>query len=91
MKPISFEQANKTLLPSSDQEYLETAISVVDTATLAKVAIPVFTDEERCISCWRMSFLERLRALFFGKVWVATLTKEAQPPMCLTAKKTYFR
>lgn len=35
----------------------------------------------RCVFCWRMSFTERVRVLFTGRVWheVLTFNKPLQP------------
>ena len=61
MKPISFPESNATY--AKDQpEYLP---------------LPVFkanTPQGECVSCWKLSFIERLRILFTGKLWVSMLT-----------------
>ena len=60
MQPINFkEQTN--VLAKDQPEYL---------------SLPVFisSDKGTIISCWRFSFWERLRVLFFGKLWLRQLT-----------------
>jgi hypothetical protein len=52
--------------------------------------LPIWTDGVQCISCWKMSFRERLAALFFGKVWLTVVFGETQPPVALWSKKTIF-
>jgi Zn-finger protein len=79
MKPIKFKEANKILSkPESWGEEKECGL------------LPVFTDGEQCISCWKLSFIQRINALFFGKVWLSTYTGKTQPPVWLDCKKTVF-
>lgn len=49
------------------------------TATFAKdqpeyLPLPAWTDGHEVISCWRMTWHERLIALFTGRVWLRQLT-----------------
>lgn len=81
MKPIEFKHANRVLLPPS-KEY---SGNVTDVDPL-----PVWTDDEQCVSCWRMSFRERLSALVFGRVWLALLSGETQPPANISATREYL-
>jgi len=53
--------------------------------------LPIWTDNEQCISCWKVSLRERLSVLFFGTVWVAVKSGHTQPPMALTAMRKCFR
>lgn len=59
MKPIEFKQQNITF--AKDQpEYLP---------------LPAYRDEEgQVISCWGLSFYERIIILFTGKFWFRQLT-----------------
>jgi len=82
MKPVSFDYSNKTLQPSG-REYSENITGVSP--------LPIWTDGEQCISCWAMSLRERLCALFFGRVWLALLSGETQPPACILVSKNYLR
>ena len=53
--------------------------------------LPIFDDGPRLISCWRMTWRERLSALLFGRVWCWVWTGSGtQPPICLEAKRTIF-
>lgn len=47
----------------------------------------VYTDGEQCISCWQMSWQERLSALLFGRVWLSVLSGQTQPPVWLMATR----
>jgi len=62
MKPIEFAEAN-VVLAKDQPQYLP---------------LPVWMDESdskgRVVSCWRFSFIERLRILFGGKLWLSVLT-----------------
>ena len=82
MKPVWFKFSNQTLQPSG-QEYSENVESVAP--------LSVWTDGAQCVSCWRMSLRERLSALLFGRVWLALLSGETQPPVSLVASREYLR
>ena len=81
MQPANFEEANK-LLNGNQKQYSE-QVEGVD-------ALPIYTNGEQCISLWKMSFRERLSALFFGRVWLAVLSGNTQPPVAIHATKKYF-
>ena len=82
MTPASFKFSNKTLQPSG-KEYSANVDGVKP--------LPIWTDGEQCVSCWRLTWRERLSALVFGRVWVAVLTGETQPPLFATATREYLR
>ena len=86
MKPVPFKYSNKDLLPGGREYTCERPENVIEVRSL-----PVWTDGEQCVSCWKMSLKERLSALFFGRVWLALLSDEIQPPACVTACKDYLR
>jgi len=66
MKPIKFKESNITF--AKDQpEY---------------IPLPAFKSEDgRIISCWELSFKERVKVLFTGRMWLSLLTfnKPLQP------------
>ena len=82
MIPIKFSRANKTLTPSG-KKYSKN-VDGVD-------PLDVWTDDEQCLSCWRPSWRERLSILFFGRVWVSTLSGGTQPPMYVDGLKEYLK
>lgn len=68
MKPVCFEGAN-TVYAEHQDPYRP---------------LPAFYDEKangRVVSCWSLSFRERLRLLITGEVWLTMLTfgKPLQP------------
>lgn len=75
MNPIDFPESNKTLLPPKGKTEEEVG------------KLPVWTDGEICLSCWRPSFMERLSVLFFGKVWLWVWIGHTQPPVAVTASR----
>lgn len=81
MIPEDFPQSNKLAQPSG-KRYSENVAEVKP--------LPVWTDGEQCVSCWRMSWRERLAALWYGRIWTATLSGSTQPPLCVQARRTYF-
>lgn len=82
MEPVPFRYQNRVLQPSG-KEYSENVTEVVP--------LPVWTDGEQCVSCWRMSWRERLSALLFGRVWLAILSGTTQPPVWVGACRTYLK
>lgn len=53
-------------------------------------SLPVFCNEEECISLWKMTFRERIRALIFGKIWLRVLSGTTQPPVSLSVENNVF-
>lgn len=52
--------------------------------------LPAFKDEDGVVvTCWKMSWIERLKVLFTGKVWKTQLTfnKPLQPMNMFVSKK----
>ncbi len=60
MDPIYFPEANKTLKAPPGME------NCVD--------LHVRNDPETVTSCWGMTWRDRLRALFTGRIWVSVWT-----------------
>lgn len=79
MKAIKFKQANRNLLKPDSMTDEECK------------SLWVFTDGRECISCWKLSFKQRLSALFFGTVWLSILSGGTQPPVWLDCTRTVFK
>lgn len=61
MKPVKFKHSNVTF--AKDQpEYQPLP------------ALKLDTPEGEVISCWQMSFKERVKVLFTGKIWVSLMS-----------------
>lgn len=61
MKPINFKEANVTF--AKDQPEYQ--------------PLPAFRNDSpqgEVVSCWQLSFKERIKILFTGKLWVSLLT-----------------
>lgn len=76
MKPVKFPESN-VVFAEEQPEYGD---------------MPAFRSEEQgghVISCWKLSFGERLRVLFTGKMWMS-LMMFGQPltPSIITTKKS---
>lgn len=66
MKPISFKEQNCTIA-KNQKEYL---------------SLPAWKSKDGIvISCWQLSFIERIKLLFTGRLWfkILTLNKPLQP------------
>jgi hypothetical protein len=79
MEPIKFPQANKEL--GKPHGWTDEQCG----------ALPVFSDGRQCISLWKMTWRERLSALFFGRVWLWVFMGDTQPPVGLEVIKEIFR
>ena len=77
MRPITFKFQNKTLLKPPGME--------------ACGSLPVFTDGKRCVSCWRLGFRERIKALFFGRVWLTVYGGVTQVPVAMYCGRKFLR
>jgi len=82
MKPVPFSYQNRVLQPSGKK--YSNNVTGVD-------PLPVWTDGEQCVSCWQMSWRERISALLFGRVWLALLSGKTQPPAWLGVQRTYLK
>lgn len=81
MHPIQFAEQTVELQPNPNQ--LEIDGQKVGT-------LPIFSDGDVCISCWNLSFTERLKAIWYGRVWLGIHTGRTQPPVWLSADKSVF-
>lgn len=79
MKPIVFEQANRTLSKPSNMTDDECS------------SLSVFSDGSDCISLWQPSWRERLSILFFGRVWLFVHSGHTQPPVLLLGINRLFK
>ena len=52
--------------------------------------LPTFVNRQGVVSCWRMSWRERVKALFTGKVWLV-VWGQGQPPVELRVEMPFDR
>ncbi len=78
MKPVKFKESNKLLQKPANMTDEECS------------PLPVYSDGQQCISCWKPSWMERFSILFFGKVWLSVFTSKTQPPVWIEGTKTIF-
>lgn len=50
----------------------------------------VFTDGCQCVSCWKLTWRQRLNILLHGTIWMGVLSGGTQPPVWMTAAETVF-
>jgi len=53
-------------------------------------SLPIHFTGEQYISCWKMNFKERIKALLFGNVWLYVRGKITQPPVSLVCARKPF-
>lgn len=80
MKPVKFKEANTTFA-ENQPEYTPLP------------ALKFDGEDGQVVSCWRLSFKERMRVLFTGRVWVSLLTfnKSLTPSFLSTKKENHFK
>lgn len=83
MYPVDFKEANKMLMPPKETKLSDNIIGID--------LLPVWTDNEQVVSCWKMNWRERLSALIFGKAWLAVLSGTTQPPVHVEVGRAYLR
>jgi hypothetical protein len=83
MKPVSFPEANLTLMPPD-------AEGCCDSQPI--VPLHVFNDDGRqCISCWELDDADRAAIAHGAKVWLHVLSSpSAQPPVGLHISENPF-
>lgn len=79
--PTNFPEANFTLTGGPAEKF-GTEVDVLD--------LPTFRGERLQLSCWRLSWRERLRALLFGRVWIHVVTPDTHPPIAVDFRRTPF-
>ena len=79
MKPIDFPQSTKVLQRPSTMTESECQ------------SLPVWNDGKQCVSCWKLSFKERIKVLFHGKVWLGVLSGKTQPPVFLSGESVFVK
>lgn len=77
MKPIPFREQNITFVPPEGMEE-------------RCGALPAFRGEGQVISCWKLTFWERLKLLFTGRLWFSVIGN-AQPPIWLGVHRPFVR
>ena len=78
MDPVEFEQVNRTLLKPDGWTDKECK------------PLPIFTDREKCVSKWKMTWRERFHCLFRGFLWLTVHSGSTQPPVLINAQWTVF-
>jgi len=76
MKPITFKECNSEF--AKNQKQYKTLPAYYDNGK-----------EGHVVTCWKLSFKERIRILFKGKVWMSLMTfKNPLQPSLLSSKKS---
>ncbi len=77
MKPINFKESNEVLHKPSNMTDKECG------------SLHIYSDGKQCISCWKANWVERLKFLFTGKVWLGVMNGFTQPPVWNTINKPF--
>jgi len=76
MRPIEFPEKNATLMPVKGTK---------------QGKLPVCKTDKGWISCWKLSFMDRIRAVIFGHVWIYTYDTKFQYPVSMSCERTLFK
>ena len=79
MKPVKFKHQN--IVFAKDQpEYSQLP------------ALRIDSPEGEVISCWKLNFRERIKVLFFGKIWLSLMSfnKPLTPSMLSVDRKDLY-
>lgn len=82
MEPIEFPEQTKVLEPPEgwDQE---------ENGECGRLPVGVY--DGQVISCWKLSWKERLQMLFCGRLWVFVFSGATQPPISFLVGKSAFK
>jgi hypothetical protein len=70
-------------------EFPEVNITLTGAPGSGVLDLPTYRDEDGVVSCWRMSWRERIAALWYGRVWFHA-SAQTHPPIYLQASKGFF-
>lgn len=87
MKPIDFPERNKVY--GKDQKEYQPLYAFTDDTVIKDEEGDKWKDPQgNTVSCWSLSFWERIRLLFTGKIWVCLLSfHKPLTPSYLTVNK----
>lgn len=79
MKPIKFEDANVTFA-QGQRDYIPLP------------ALALETPEKHVITCWKLSWKERIIVMFTGRLWMSQLTfgNRLQPILPVTDRRELY-
>lgn len=78
MKPIKFKEQNINFTAPQGMTEEECG------------TLPAYSHESGILSCWEMTFRERLKVLFTGRVWFDIMAR-SQPPIWLGVDKPLIK
>lgn len=52
-------------------------------------SLPILRLDNTCISCWRLTWRERLKSFFTGRVWLGILSGQTQPPVYVAVDRPF--
>lgn len=79
MKPIKFKEVTTTLNKPSGMTDEQCS------------SLPVYCDGVNCVSCWRASFIERIKIALTGKVYVGVMSGNTQPPIFVAGESVFVK
>ena len=73
MKPVKFPESNRELTAPNGMENCE--------------SLHVFNDGFTSVSLWKASWVERLKILLLGEIWLGVCFGSTQPPVFVVVDK----
>ena len=77
MTPTTFDGSNATLAAPADMPECN--------------PLPIEHHADGMLSCWRMTWHERIAALLFGRVWLNVAAGRGHPPVWLRCERDVHR
>lgn len=77
MVPMEFKEQNLVLLPPNGWSEEQCG------------KLPAHYDNGKTVSCWKVSWKDKIKILLFGRIWLVVFSM-AHPPVALECDRTIF-
>jgi len=91
MNPIEFKEMTTPPNPEVDPE-LQKKVQQKCPGAPPLLGLPSFVSNDEFLSCWKLSFTEKISALFFGKIWLLVHAPIGEhPPIGMQCRNSFNR
>lgn len=85
MKPVKFKEVNATMMPEEYQSLIKAHPKEREDGKL-----PICVLSDGWLSCWKLSFADRIRAVIFGRVWIYNFSPKYHYPISMECMRNIF-
>jgi hypothetical protein len=82
-QPVTFKRANRFFPAPRTARACERIAGAI--------GLHVWSDGQRSVTRWKLTWRERLQVLLHGHVWVSVASGWTQPPVAVDTRKEYLR